>query len=75
MKVSNKKLQKLCDDDPQKMANIINEGIVYQFFEDKFYTESQYRKKLEKESGQKYTDEQFEKAKSWDVLTWFYPQA
>ena len=75
MKLSNKKLQEKCMEDAQATANELNEGIVYQFFEDKFYTDSQYRKKLEKESGGvKLSDEDYEDAKNWDILTWYYPE-
>lgn len=76
-KISNKKLQELCDNDPQLVANELNESIVYHFFEDKFYTESQYKKECEKTAlkyKSEFTDEIWEKEKSWDILTWFHPQ-
>lgn len=77
MKLSNKQFQTLCQDGPQSMADKLNESIVYVFFEDKFYTESQYRALCEKTKlayDNEYTEEDWIKAKSNDTLTWFYPK-
>lgn len=76
MKMTKKKFQNMCREDVQSVANTIDEPIVYQFFEDKFYTESEYKKECEKcvlKYKDKYTDEDWEKDKSWDILEWYYP--
>lgn len=78
MKLSNKKLQEKCQqEDPQKVADELNETIIHEFFEDKYYTESQYRKECEKvilAYKNEYTEEDWEKDKSNQHLTWFYPE-
>ena len=77
MKISSKKLQEKCQqEDPQKIADELNETIVYEFFEDKFYTEQQYRKECEKvvlAYKSEYTEENWEKDKSNQHLTWYHP--
>jgi hypothetical protein len=77
MRISSKKLQEKCQqEDPQKIADELNETIVYEFFEDKYYTEKQYRKECEKvvlAYKDEYTEENWEKDKSNQHLTWFYP--
>lgn len=77
MRLSNKKLQEKCWEDPQRTANELNEAIVYEFFDDKFYTESKYRKECEKivlAYKKEYTEEDWNNDKSISTLTWFYPQ-
>ena len=67
----------MCQEDAQSVANTIEEAIVYQFFEDKFYTEADYKKECEKcvlKYKDEYTNEDWEKDKSWDILEWYYPQ-
>ena len=77
MKISNKRLQEKCQEkDPQVVADELNETIVHEFFEDKYYTEQQYRKECEKvvlTYKSEYTEENWEKDKSNQHLTWFYP--
>ncbi len=77
MKISNKKLQEKCQEkDPQLVADELNETIVHEFFDDKYYTEQQYRKECEKvvlAYKSEYTEENWEKDKSNQHLTWFYP--
>jgi hypothetical protein len=77
MKISNKKLQEKCNNEsPQKIANELNETIVHEFFEDKYYTEQQYRKECEKvvlAYKDEYTENDWERDKSNQHLTWFYP--
>ena len=75
--MANKKFQEECQKDVQSIANKLNEAIVYHFFEDKFYTESQYKNECKKTvltHKDEYTDEDWERDKSWDVLEWFYPE-
>ena len=76
-KITNKKLQEKCqNEEPQKVADELNETIVHEFFEDKFYTESQYRKECEKivlTYKKEYTDADWVRDKSNQHLTWFYP--
>lgn len=77
MKISIKKLQEKCQKDAQNTANELNEPIVYQFFENRFYTESKYRESLAKykeSQGKVYTDEDWERDKKWDILEWYYPE-
>jgi hypothetical protein len=77
MKISNKKIQEKCQqEDPQKVADELNEIIVHEFYEDKYYTEQQYRKECEKvvlAYKKEYTEENWENDKSNQHLTWFYP--
>ena len=44
MNLSNKKLQEKCWEDAQATADWLNEAIVYDGQEDKFFTESKYKK-------------------------------
>lgn len=77
MKLSNKKLQEKCWDDAQATANEINEAIVYDDQEDKFYTESNYRKDCEKiilSYKKKYTEEDWQRDKANSHLFWYYPE-
>ena len=43
MNLSNKKLQEKCWEDAQATADWLNEAIVYDDQEDKFFTESKYK--------------------------------
>lgn len=77
MKISKKKLNERCqNEDPQNVANEINETIVHEFYEDEYYTEKQYRKECKKvilAYKDEYTENDWEKDKSNQHLTWFYP--
>lgn len=77
MRISNKKLQERClQENPQAVADELNETIVHEFFEDKYYTEQQYRKECEKvilAYKDVYTEENWEKDKANPHLTWYYP--
>ena len=76
LKLSNKKLQERCWQDAQSVANEINEAIVYNDEEDKFYRESEYKKECEKvvlAYKDAYTEENWEKDKTNSHLFWYYP--
>lgn len=76
MKLSNKKLQERCWQDAQAVADEINESIVYDDQEDKFFTESKYRSECEKvvsAYGDKYTEEDWERDKTNIHLFWYHP--
>lgn len=77
MKLSNKKFQEKCFEDAQAVANEINESIVYDDQEDKFYTESKYRKECEKvilAYKDKYTEEDWKRDSSNSHLYWFHTE-
>jgi hypothetical protein len=75
-KISNKKLQEKCWEDAQAFANEINESIVYDDQEDKFYLGEQYRKECEKvvlDYKKEYTEEDWKRDSSNSHLTWYHP--
>lgn len=76
MKLSNKKLQERCWENAQAVANEINEAIVYDDQEEKFYTESKYKKDCEKvvlAYKDKYTEEDWQRDKTNSHLFWYHP--
>ena len=76
MKLSNKKLQEKCWQYAQAVADEINESIVYDDQEDKFFTESKYKKECEKivlVYKDKYTEEDWQKDKTNGHLFWYHP--
>lgn len=78
MNLSNKKLQEKCWQDAQAVADEIKESIVYDDQEDKFFTESKYKKECEKivlAYKDKYTEEDWQKDKTNSHLFWYYPTA
>lgn len=76
MKISNKKLQEKCWEDAQATADWLNEAIVYDDQEDKFYVESKYRndcKKIVLNHKKEYTEEDWQRDKTNPHLYWYYP--
>ena len=74
MNLSNKKLQEKCWQDAQAVADEIKESIVYDDQEDKFFTESRYKKECEKivlAYKDKYTEEDWQKDKTNSHLFWY----
>ena len=75
--MTNKKLQEECWKDAQAVANKLNEAIVYNDIDDKFYLEHKFRIKCANvvlAYTDEYTKDDWQRDKSDSHLYWYYPQ-